>query len=55
MTMLQPIACQIAAIGAGPGGIRMGIHLLNVELTDFVILEKASSARGASSLRGPTT
>lgn len=37
---------QVAVIGAGPGGIAMGVRLLQAGIEDFVILERADGIGG---------
>ena len=40
------ISSQVAIIGAGPGGLCMGIHLKRAGIHDFVILEKSGGVGG---------
>ena len=44
--MVAPARTRIVIIGAGFGGIGLGIRLKQAGLTDFIILEKSDSVGG---------
>src|SRR5579875_3388252 len=39
--------CNVAVIGAGPGGIGAGVRLLEAGIDDFVVLERAGAPGGS--------